>query len=126
MTLAINSLGASALELEVRDKPDSNDHERFATLAEDRIRNHGEVNLLVRASQLNGWSPAALWQDLKFDMAHYSNVWRLGIVAEDSSNDWLATLSRPFNGAAVKFFPEDDVDLARQWVQGNGVSQPSP
>lgn len=118
MTVAISTLGSAALELDIQDKLDSSDYERFTALAEDRIRNHGEVNLLVRATNFNGWSPAALWQDLKFDIEHYNDVSRLALVAEDSSREWMATLSKPFTGARVEFFPSSELDSARKWVRG--------
>lgn len=126
MAVAINSLGISALELDIQDKLDTSDYERFTALAEDRIRNHGEVNFLVRASNFSGWSPAALWHDLKFDVSHYNDVSRVAVVAEDSSRDWMATLSRPFTGADVEFFPESELDSARQWVRGDAPRQPRP
>jgi len=123
MTVAINTLGWVALELAVKAKLDSSDYQRFTALAEDRIRNHGEVNLLVRATNFRGWSPAALWEDLRFDVAHYDDVFRLALVAEDSSKEWMATLSRPFTGARVEFFPDSELESAREWVKG-GLATP--
>lgn len=118
MAVAISTLGVNALELDIQDKLDASDYRRFTALAEDRIRNHGEVNLLVRASNFEGWSPAGLWQDLKFDVRHYNDVSRLALVAEDASREWLATLSKPFTGAAVEFFPDEELESARRWVRG--------
>lgn len=118
MTVAISTLGTSALELDIQDKLEASDYERFSALAEDRIRHHGEVNLLVRATNFSGWSPAALWQDLRFDVAHYDDVSRLALVAEDESREWMATLSKPFTGAEVEFFPNSELESARKWVKG--------
>lgn len=122
MAVAINTLGWAALELAVQDGLDSSDYERFTALTEDRVRNHGEVNLLVRATNFRGWSPAALWQDLRFDVSHYDDVFRLALVAEDSSREWMATLSRPFAAARVEFFPHHELESAREWVK-DGVSR---
>jgi len=123
MAVAINTLGWVALELAVQDKLDASDYERFSALAEDRIRNHGEVNLLVRATTFRDWSPAALWQDLRFDVAHYDDVFRLAMVAERSSKEWMASLSKPFTGAKVEFFPDSELESARQWVK-SGLTAP--
>lgn len=120
MTVAIRTLGWVALELAIQDKPDSSDYARFTALAEDRVRNHGEVNLLVRATKFPGWSPGALWQDLRFDVAHYDDVFRLALVAEDASKEWLATLSKPFTGARAEFFPNSELESAREWVKSGG------
>lgn len=118
MTVEISTLGSAALELGIQDKLDASDYERFTALAKDRIRNHGEVNLLVRATSFKAWPPAALWQDPRFDVAHYKDVFRLALVAEDSSKEWMATLSTPFTGARVEFFPSSELDSARAWVKG--------
>jgi hypothetical protein len=123
MTVAISTLGWVALELAIHDKLDSSDYERFTALAKDRIRNHGEVNLLVRATNFRDWSPAALWQDLRFDVAHYDDVSRLALVAEQSSREWMASLSKPFSGARVEFFPDSELESARQWVR-SGLALP--
>jgi hypothetical protein len=58
-----------------------------------------------------------LWEDLKFDVKHYRDVSRLALVSEDSSKQWMATLSKPFTGAEVRFFGSDQVNAAREWVQ---------
>lgn len=125
MAVAINTLGWVALELAIQDKVDSSDYERFTALAKDRIRNHGEVNLLVRATNFRDWSPAGLWQDLGFDVAHYDDVFRLALVAESSSREWMASLSKPFTGAKVEFFPNAELESARQWVK-SGLAAPPP
>jgi transposase len=66
-----------------------------ANKLEKTIDEHGEVNLLLNISHFHGWSPAALWEDLKFDLKHYRHMSRLALVAEDSDKQWMATLAKP-------------------------------
>lgn len=126
MAVAISTLGWVALELAIQDRLDSSDRERFRALARDRIRNHGEVNLLVRDTRFRDWSPAGLWQELRFDAAHYRDVFRLALVTEDSSRDWMASLSRPFTGARVEFFADSELPYAREWVRSGCATPRSP
>jgi hypothetical protein len=126
MAVAISTLGWAAFELAVQDRPDSSDRERFAALARDRVRNHGEMNLLVRDTRFRDWSPAALWQDLKLDVAYYDDVFRLALVVEAPSREWLASLSKPFTGARVEFFPSSELKSAREWVRSGRAAPRSP
>ena len=117
MTVAISNLGSAALELDVHGKLDDDEYRKFSAVAEEHIREHGKINLLVNVEDLDGWTPGAFWQDLKFDSKHYSDVSRLAIVGgEENEREWMATLSRPFTSAEVEFFPATRIKDARAWV----------
>jgi hypothetical protein len=117
MSVAISNLGSAALELDVHGKLHGDDYRKFSTVAEQHIQEHGKISLLVRVEDLEGWTPAAFWQDLKFDSKHYGDVSRLAIVGrEGDEREWMATLSRPFTSAEVEFFPAGRIKEARDWV----------
>lgn len=116
MALTINHLGPKALELKLEGVLRKDDYAKFVPLAESRIQENGKINLLIHVSELSGFSPAALWEDLKFDIKHYRDVWRLAIVGEDDKKKWLASLARPFTAANVEFYPEHRLEEARLWV----------
>lgn len=116
MPLSINSLGPAALELHVRGTIRQEDIEVFAALAEQRTANRGKLGLVVDICDLGGYSPSALWEDLKFDAKHYRDVSRLALVSDGSSKQWLATLAKPFTAAEVEYYAEDDMAAAREWV----------
>lgn len=117
MTIAITSIGDRGLELNVRGKLEEIDYKTIRPLAEDRIREHGSVNLLVRVSDFQGWTPSALWEDLKFDVSHYSDVSRLALVGDHPANKWMAWVSRPFTRAEVQYFSSDRLEEARRWIR---------
>lgn len=119
MPLTIHRLGARGLEVVVHDKLEKDDYLHFLPLAEARIEEFGSISLLLRVSRFQGWSPAALWEDLKWDVRHFDDVDRLALVSERERGHWMATVSRPFTGAAVKHFLMDDIDRARRWVRGD-------
>lgn len=118
MSVAVRDLGGGAIELNVEGQLQAEDYEDFEPLVEDQIERNGAVNLLVRVGDLSGWSPAAMWEDLKFDVKHYDDVSRLAIVGKERSDKWMATVSKPFTTAEVEFFPERSLQQARAWVQG--------
>lgn len=117
MSVNVINLGASALELDIHGKVEEQDFEHFVPIAEERIAERGQIGLLVNVSDFEGYSASGLWEDLKFDVKHYSDVSRLALVSSDPSDKWMATVSKPFTAADVKFFSTDQLDNARQWVQ---------
>lgn len=117
MALTISQLGDAALELNVFGKLQKEDYEAFVPKAESRIAKQGKLDLLINVSRLEGWTPSALWEDLKWDAKHYSDVTRLAIVSDDSDKEWMATLSKPFTGAEVEHYPATQLDKARRWVR---------
>jgi len=74
------------------------------------------MSLLIHLSNLRGWTPAAFWEDLKFDAKHYADVSRIVLVTEESPKQWLATLTKPFTEAEVRSFDEAEIASARSWV----------
>ncbi len=118
MTLRVNSLGPRTLEIEIRDKLESRDYEQFVPLAEQRIQRHGKIGMVVHIANFDGWSPRALWEDLKFDAKHYHDFARVALIGADTADKrWLATLAKPFTGGEVRFFTEGRIDDARSWAQ---------
>lgn len=116
MAIAIQTVGSTGVEIDVLDTLTKDDYRRFRELTDERIEKFGKINMLVVARDFSGWTPAALWEDLKFDVAHYNDVARLAIVGEDPSQHWMATVSRPFTAADVHYYSEADIDAARAWV----------
>lgn len=116
MSVAIHRLAEDALEINIQGTLTRQDYEQFAPLAEGQIQAHGKTNMVVRVDDFSGWSPVALWADLKFDVKHYSDIDRLALVGEADSRDWLEAVSKPLTGAEVRYFPEGELDEARTWV----------
>ncbi|QQR89745.1 MAG: STAS/SEC14 domain-containing protein [Myxococcales bacterium] len=117
MPIVINPLGEAALEMQVYGKLAKDDYQKFIPVLEERINEKGQIGLLLHLSDFQGWTLPALWEDLKFDAKHYNDVSRIALVAHDSGKKWMATLSKPFTGAEIEYFPEIEIDKARAWVQ---------
>lgn len=118
MAITILPLGDTGLEVNISGKLEKQDYEEFVPAAEQKIREEGKVDLLVRISDFEGWSVSALWEDLKFDYRHYNDVSRLALVGRTAAEKWMATLSKPFTGADVEYYSEREIGLARRWIRG--------
>ena len=118
MAVKIDRIAPATLELGLVGTIEKHDYELFRPHAEATIKEHGKVNFVVHIPEKPRFTPAALWEDLKFDVAHFSDVGRLALVSTDESKRWLATISKPFTRAEVRFFEADRVEDAREWVSG--------
>ncbi len=116
MSVNIEPVDSKGIEITVLDTLTAADYRRFRELTDERIERFGKLNLLIVVKDFSGWTPAALWEDLKFDVAHYNDVARLAIVGEDMSQSWMATVSKPFTSADVHYYALADIDAARRWV----------
>jgi hypothetical protein len=55
-------------------------------------------------------------------VAHYNDIARLAVLGSAPSECWKASISKPFTGAEVRYFTEDDIDTAREWVSRQPAS----
>jgi hypothetical protein len=68
MSLIMDSLGPSALELVVSGRLEKVDYQRLAEVVERKMADGGRVGLVIYLARFQGWTPGALWEDLKFDV----------------------------------------------------------
>ena len=123
MNASIRNVGPDGLEINVGGTLRAEDYRLFKELAEQRIDRFGQVNLLVVITEFSGWTPAALWEDIKFDVAHYGDVGRLAFVGAVPLNHWVSTLARPFTSAVVQYYSIDEIEAAREWVRDLPLEQ---
>ncbi|HKJ24730.1 MAG TPA: STAS/SEC14 domain-containing protein [Myxococcota bacterium] len=125
MPITVQELGPAALEIGVRGRLERSDYARAVPVMEEMIDRHDEIGVLVHVGELRGWSPAALWEDVKFDVKHYRDLSRVALVGARDSRRWMAKLAKPFTAGEVRWFGEREVDAARAWVRASGPVEPA-
>ena len=85
---------------------------------EQVFKDYGSVRVLVDMSQLREWLPGLLWDDLPVEALRYPHLDRIAIVGDRRWQDAMATFSRPFRGARVRYFDLGEVEAARFWLEG--------
>ena len=105
--LTITTRRQATLEIEATGKLDRADYERV-------VPESGELRVLIRLRDFEGWTPKALIDDLRFDLRHHDDFRKIAIVGERKLEKWATDLSKPFFSGEMRFF-EDDAD-ARAWV----------
>jgi hypothetical protein len=95
------------------------DYDRMLPELEPVLRQHGKWRILFEMTDFHGWEPAALWEELKFDWAHFrdfSNIERCAMAGDKKWQSVMATLSKPFTSAAIRYFDLTDLAGARNWL----------
>ncbi|GAA0893688.1 hypothetical protein GCM10009122_33670 [Fulvivirga kasyanovii] len=105
-TVAINMSG----ELTAKD------YGPVVNLLEDKIREHGKINLYCEIGELEEVEPGAIWKDLKFDAKHFNDFERVAMVGDKQWLEWGAKFAKPFTSAEVKYFDMSEKAEAMQWV----------
>jgi hypothetical protein len=93
------------------------DYKKFVPRLEHLIRSSGKVNVLFLMEDFHGWKVGALWEDIKFDLKHFSDIRRLALVGDKRWERWMAAFCRPFTTARVRYFDRSRGEEARVWVQ---------
>lgn len=118
MTLSIQEQqNTKVFEIQVTGKLTTGDYIRFVPQIEDHIRQFGRIRILFIMHDFHGWNAGALWQDLKFDLKHFSDIERLAMVGDKAWEKGMAVFCKPFTTAHVRYFTHEQIDQARAWLQ---------
>lgn len=100
------------------------DYEHFVPEVERLIRQHGRARLLVEMHDFQGWTVGALWEDIKFDWKHFSDIERLALVGERKWEAGMAAFCKPFTRATIRYFDQARAEEAMNWLK-EGIAQPA-
>jgi len=104
------------LEIDLHGRLSRTDYEKLVPETERMIHEHGKIRILVKMHDFHGWDAGALWEDIKWDAKHFNLIERLAIVGEKTWHKWMTGFCRPFTTAEVRYFPHDQLDEARKWI----------
>jgi len=117
MTLTFNETNeASVIYVTVSGKLTKEDYEQFVPRFEKDIQENGKVRILFHMQDFHGWQASALWEDIKFDMKHFSDIERLAIVGDKKWQKGMSIFCKPFTTAKVQFFDSQEIEKAKAWL----------
>ena len=108
--------GGKVLVVHVSGKLEKEDYELFVPEFERLVGHHGKLRLLFDMTGFHGWEAAALWEDTKFAINHFSDIERLAMVGETQWQHGMAVFCKPFTKATVQYFEHADAAKAREWL----------
>jgi hypothetical protein len=113
--------GGKVLEVQVSGKLAHEDYLHFVPKFEQLIKQHGKLRVLFDMVDFHGWKAGALWDDIKFDLKHFSDIERLAIVGDKQWEEGMSVFCRPFTTAEIQYFDHAKAGEARAWV-ADGIS----
>lgn len=92
------------------------DYASFAAEFERQVRERGKLRILFDATQFEGWSSTAIWQEFKFDVEHNRDISRLAVVGGRKWQEVLVAALKPFAFATTRYFEESEIAKAQEWL----------
>lgn len=118
MTLTFNETEkGKIIDITVTGKLIKEDYQKFVPQIEKNIQENGKVRILFQMYDFHGWQVAALWEDIKFDMKHFSDIERLAMVGDKQWEKGMSVFCKPFTTAKIRFFSLDEIEQAKTWLQ---------
>ena len=108
--------GGKVLEVQVSGKLAHEDYLHIVPEFERLTNKHGKLRVLFNMVDFHGWEAAALWDDIKFDLKHFSDIERLAMIGGKTWEKWMAGFCKPFTTAEVRFFDADQYAEACTWL----------
>jgi hypothetical protein len=108
--------GGKLLLVNVSGKLVKADYEHFVPEFERLVRQHGKLRVLFDMTDFHGWELSAAWEDIKFDVKHFSDIERLAMVGDKKWQRGMAIFCKPFTKATVRYFDHVDATDARKWL----------
>ena len=113
--LEIESEG-NLLKVHVEGKLTTDSYEEMVPAINKLIEEHGKLRILFEMHDFHGWTLGAMWEDFKFDLAHWKDIERLAIVGESKWEKGMAVFCNPFTKAKIQYFDVALKDDAVAWI----------
>jgi hypothetical protein len=107
------------LEVRVSGKLAHEDYQHFVPEFERLVKTNGKIRVLFEMADFHGWEGGALWDDIKFDLKHFSDVERLAMVGDKKWEKGMSVFCKPFTTAKICYFDRAAIADARAWLEQN-------
>lgn len=95
------------------------DFSKLGKTADELIKKHGKLRVLVDIADFNGWQDMhAAEQHFNFVKGHHQKVERLAVVTGQNWQNWIAAMARVFVHPDVEIFDHKNIDKAKKWIRG--------
>lgn len=105
------------LTIRVNGKLTKADYVYFAPEFERLIQLNGKVRVYFNMDGFHGWEASALWEDIKFNVKHFSDIERLAMVGDKKWEQGMAAFCKPFTKAKIRYFDHAQGSDARKWLE---------
>lgn len=111
--------GGKVLVVEVSGKLTHEDYQHFVPEFERLVKQFGKIRVLFEMADFHGWEGGALWDDIKFDLKHFSDIERLAMVGDKKWEKGMSVFCKPFTTATIRYFDKAQAAEGLAWLEGN-------
>ncbi|SDH14254.1 STAS/SEC14 domain-containing protein [Mucilaginibacter gossypii] len=122
MLQLINHLPANVVGVRASGEVTRADMENVLLPAIDQLaEREGEINyLLVLDTNVQNFTLAAWWNDLKLGLKNFTKWNRIAVVSEQKGVEWFTDLFKFLIPGKSRGFTHDELSEAIVWVSGDG------
>jgi hypothetical protein len=80
------------------------------------VKKNGKIRVLFEMTDFHGWELSALWDDIKFDVKHFSDVERLAMIGDKKWEKGMSVFCKPFTSAKIRYFDRTEMAEAQGWL----------
>ena len=92
------------------------DYRTLEPLVEAALQGGKKARLYAQFDDFHGWDLHAVWDDMKFGTRHYADFERIAVVGDETWQEWMVKLVRPFTLASLHYFPSEETPAAWAWI----------
>ena len=116
MPIKIENESSGIVTIRAMGKLTKEDYAGFVLEFEDCVRKLGKLRVLFDITHFDGWQADGIWEEVKFDVKHNSDIRRLAVVGDEKWHHVLVAALKPVAFAETKYFSQPEADQARQWL----------
>jgi hypothetical protein len=110
-------VGGKLLIISVTAKLTREDYKSFVPKVEELILKFGKIRVVFEMRDFHGWDASALWEDIKFDIRHFSDIESLALVGDKKWEKGMSIFCKPFTKAQIKYFDLTEIYKAYEWIR---------
>jgi len=114
--------GGKLLIISVTGKLTGDDYKSFVPKVEELILKFGKIRMVLEMRDFHGWDTGALWEDIKFDIRHFSDIESLALVGDKKWEKGMSIFCKPFTKAQIKYFDLTEIYKAYEWIRAGVVA----
>jgi hypothetical protein len=118
MAIELNEeIGGRLLIISVTGKLTREDYKSFVPKVEELILKSGKIRVVFEMRDFHGWDAGALWEDIKFDIRHFSDIEFLALIGDKKWEKGMSIFCKPFTKAQIKYFDLTEIYKAYEWIR---------
>jgi hypothetical protein len=116
MVTSIETTRETLVAIRLTGTLDKQDYDRLIPVLESKINQFGKIDIYWEMTGVEGWNPAGLWEELKFDLRHVNDFRKVAIVGDKKWEEWIAQAIKPFTTAEIRYFDAHQKEQALAWL----------